>query len=59
MFWKHCHEGTAETIHRERWLVGKKDPKSDTLAFNNMLRELLKWNGYQPGEHNVLISFIF
>lgn len=33
--------GIAESIHRKRWPVGRKDPKSDTM-FLNMLRELLK-----------------
>lgn len=33
--------GIAESIHRKRWPVGRKDPKSDRM-FLNMLRELLK-----------------
>lgn len=52
MLWKHCHRGTAERIHRKRWPVGRKDPESDTLVFNNMLRELLKRIGCQSSEHN-------
>lgn len=41
-------------IHRKRWPVGRKDPKGDALVFNNMFRELLKWVGCQPSEHDVL-----
>lgn len=40
MLWKHCHRGTAESINRKRWPVGRKDPKGDILVFNGMLREL-------------------
>lgn len=55
MLWKHCHIGTAESIHRKRWPAGRKDPQGDTLVFSNMLRELVKWIGCQPGGHNVFI----
>lgn len=59
MLWKR-HRGTAEKIHRKRWPVGRKDLEGDTVVFNNMLRELLKWIGCQSGEHHCfdLIYFL-
>lgn len=35
MLWKHCHRGSAGGIRREEWSVGRKDPKVNTLVFNN------------------------
>lgn len=47
--WKHS---------QEVWKVGRKDPKVNTLIFNNRLKDLLKWVGGQPGGRNVLVYFL-
>lgn len=44
-------------VHEKMWLLEGRT-LGDTLVFNNMLRELLKWTGCQPSEHSVdLIYF--
>jgi hypothetical protein len=59
MLWKYCHKGTAKVIHRKRWPAGRKDPEDDTLVFHNMLRELLRWIGYQSSEHMSWFNLFF